>query len=166
MPILIGTSTATAFPFLSRTTTASSLPNPPSFSIVSVFLQVKSDRGRGVAVRCQSPPGPTEEGGESESETPSMMITSTSSSSWNASTYKWCAGIGGLGLIETSYLSYLKLSNSVAFCPIGGGRCGDVLNSDYASIFGNFFHPSVNRPFKNHLYYIRLLIKNFNSISL
>ncbi|KAH7690148.1 Thioredoxin-like protein [Dioscorea alata] len=46
------------------------------------------------------------------------------------------AGLGGLGLLETGYLTYLKLTNSEAFCPVGGGSCSDVLNSDYSSIFG------------------------------
>lgn len=48
------------------------------------------------------------------------------------------AGLGGLGLLETGYLTYLKLTNSEAFCPVGGGSCSDVLNSDYSSIFGNY----------------------------
>lgn len=53
-----------------------------------------------------------------------------------SSLYGWIAGIGGLGFIETAYLTYLKLSNTDVFCPVGGGSCGDVLNSDYALVFG------------------------------
>ncbi|XP_035845874.1 thiol-disulfide oxidoreductase LTO1-like [Helianthus annuus] len=52
------------------------------------------------------------------------------------SSYTWCTGLGGLGFLETSYLSYLKFTGSDAFCPIGGGSCGDVLNSSYAAVFG------------------------------
>ncbi|XVF18104.1 hypothetical protein REPUB_Repub10bG0183100 [Reevesia pubescens] len=48
----------------------------------------------------------------------------------------WRVGLGAIGLVETAYLTYLKLSDSDAFCPLGGGSCGDVLNSDYAVIFG------------------------------
>ena len=70
---------------------------------------------------------------ESESETPSSSSLASGS---GISTYSWCAGLGGIGFLETSYLTYLKLTNSDAFCPIGGGSCGDVLNSDYASVFG------------------------------
>jgi uncharacterized membrane protein len=40
-------------------------------------------------------------------------------------------------LLETGYLSYLKLTGSEAFCPVGGGGCGDVLDSDYSVVFGN-----------------------------
>lgn len=52
------------------------------------------------------------------------------------STYNWCAGIGALGFLETGYLTYLKLTGTDAFCPTGGGSCSDVLNSDYAVVFG------------------------------
>ncbi|KAJ6774703.1 hypothetical protein OIU79_017987 [Salix purpurea] len=44
--------------------------------------------------------------------------------------------LGGVGFLETAYLTFLKLTNSDAFCPIGGGNCGDVLSSDYAVVFG------------------------------
>lgn len=54
------------------------------------------------------------------------------------SSYTLSAGLAGLGLLETGYLSYVKLTNSNAFCPIGGGNCGDVLNSDYSLVFGNY----------------------------
>ncbi|PKA54007.1 hypothetical protein AXF42_Ash016172 [Apostasia shenzhenica] len=52
------------------------------------------------------------------------------------STSSWCAGLGGLGFLETAYLTYLKLSNSEAFCPTGGASCSDVLNSEYSYIYG------------------------------
>ena len=54
-------------------------------------------------------------------------------------TYRLSAGIAGIGFLETSYLTYLKLTGSEAFCPIGGSTCGDILNSDYALIFGIVF---------------------------
>lgn len=54
------------------------------------------------------------------------------------SPYTLSAGLAGLGLLETGYLSYVKLTDSNAFCPIGGGNCGDVLNSDYSLVFGNY----------------------------
>ncbi|KAK8673334.1 hypothetical protein V6N13_111677 [Hibiscus sabdariffa] len=72
---------------------------------------------------------------DSETETISAPSSSVSLASSN-STYNWRAGIGAVGLLETAYLTYLKLSGSDAFCPLGGGSCGDVLNSDYALIFG------------------------------
>lgn len=58
-------------------------------------------------------------------------------------TYKLYAGLGGIGFLETAYLTYLKLTNSAAFCPTGpgaGGSCGDILTSDYAVVFGNLFN--------------------------
>ncbi|GJT63002.1 thiol-disulfide oxidoreductase LTO1 [Tanacetum coccineum] len=57
-------------------------------------------------------------------------------SSSGGSLYSLCAGIGGLGFLETSYLTYSKLTGSEAFCPVGGGSCGDVLNSSYAVAYG------------------------------
>ncbi|KAJ7953190.1 thiol-disulfide oxidoreductase LTO1-like [Quillaja saponaria] len=69
---------------------------------------------------------------ESESETTKLASSSTSNL-----TYNLCTEIRGIGFLETTYLTYLKLTNSDAFCPIGGGTCGDILNSDYALVFGN-----------------------------
>lgn len=87
-------------------------------------------------IKCSSS-GPSQDT-ESEAETTSVPSTSSFSSSLASSnsTYNWRAGIGAVGIIETAYLTYLKLSGSDAFCPLGGGSCGDVLNSDYAFIFG------------------------------
>ncbi|KAH9295972.1 hypothetical protein KI387_039560, partial [Taxus chinensis] len=50
--------------------------------------------------------------------------------------YGWGAGLAVLGLIETSYLTYMKVVGSDVYCPMEGGSCGDVLNSRYASVFG------------------------------
>lgn len=57
----------------------------------------------------------------------------TSSTDW---TYKLISGIAGIGFIETSYLAYLKFTGSDVFCPVGGGTCSNILNSDYAVVFG------------------------------
>lgn len=51
-------------------------------------------------------------------------------------TYTWSSLIGGIGVVETAYLTYVKVTSSDALCAFGGGSCGDVLNSDYASVFG------------------------------
>ncbi|KAK9990067.1 hypothetical protein SO802_025052 [Lithocarpus litseifolius] len=80
-----------------------------------------------VSVNCLSS-GPGQDS-ESEPETTASAIATN----W---TDKLRAGLGGLGFVETTYLTYLKLTNSDAFCPIGGGSCGDILNSDYAVVFG------------------------------
>ncbi|GMH25163.1 hypothetical protein Nepgr_027006 [Nepenthes gracilis] len=122
-----------------------SFPSPnlslttPQFSpscFAPSVTKFKSDDYRGgfMVLRANySPrPGPDAESSE-DAETSS---SSSSPSSADNSTYNWCAGIGGLGFLETSYLTYLKLSDSDAFCPIGGGTCGDVLNSDYSLVFG------------------------------
>ncbi|KAF8377754.1 hypothetical protein HHK36_031139 [Tetracentron sinense] len=73
-------------------------------------------------VKCLSDPSKNAES-ESESE------SETSPPSRSISAYNWCAALGALGFIETGYLTYLKLTNSSAFCPTGGGSCGDILNS-------------------------------------
>ncbi|MED6193813.1 ribosome biosynthesis protein lto1 [Stylosanthes scabra] len=59
--------------------------------------------------------------------------TSSGAAEW---THKLTAGIAGIGFLETSYLTYLKLTGSEAFCPISGSPCSDILNSDYALVFG------------------------------
>ncbi|KAK7253000.1 hypothetical protein RIF29_37360 [Crotalaria pallida] len=68
-----------------------------------------------------------------EPEPDSTVVSISGSSDW---TYKLTAGIAGIGFLETSYLSYLKLTGSDAFCPVGGGSCSDILDSDYAAVFG------------------------------
>ncbi|RZC30233.1 Thiol-disulfide oxidoreductase LTO1 isoform A [Glycine soja] len=40
------------------------------------------------------------------------------------------------GFLETLYLTYLKLTGADAFCPVGGGSCSKILDSDYAVVFG------------------------------
>ncbi|KAF5463531.1 hypothetical protein F2P56_019435 [Juglans regia] len=82
-------------------------------------------------VKCLS----SEPSQDAESEAETTTPASSSSSSSNL-TYKWYVGLGAIGFVETTYLTYLKLTNSDAFCPIGGGTCGNILNSDYAVVFG------------------------------
>ena len=85
--------------------------------------------------RCCAEPPPSP-----EQETPAPP-PAPPSSLWGVSTSAWTAGVAGLGLLETGYLSYLKLTGSEAFCPVGGGGCGDVLDSDYSVVFGNLCRP-------------------------
>ncbi|KAF3793187.1 Thiol-disulfide oxidoreductase [Nymphaea thermarum] len=68
------------------------------------------------------------------SSQPSSTFSSPPPSS--SSSYGWSAAIGAVGFVETSYLTYLKVTGSDAFCPIGGGSCSTVLNSEYGSVFG------------------------------
>ncbi|MBD0267523.1 MAG: vitamin K epoxide reductase family protein [Cyanobacteria bacterium Co-bin8] len=44
------------------------------------------------------------------------------------------AGIAGLGILETGYLTWSKLTGNVVACPVEG--CDRVLNSPYATVFG------------------------------
>ncbi|KAL7255604.1 hypothetical protein ACSBR1_009694 [Camellia fascicularis] len=102
-----------------------------SFTPLPFITQIKNGWTRRIPmlhVKCLTEPSRDM---ESEAETETETLSSASISS-----YSWCAGLGGLGFLETSYLTYLKLTNSDAFCPIGGATCGDILNSDYASVFG------------------------------
>lgn len=78
---------------------------------------------------------------DSEAETTSSPpLSTTPSSSANDSGItglNWYAGLGGLGFLETSYLTYLKLTDTDVFCPVGGGgSCGSVLSSEYSVVFG------------------------------
>jgi len=83
-------------------------------------------------------PGPIND--VDKSEDANQLPASTSGP--DISSYSWCAALGGVGFVETAYLTYLKLTNSEAFCPVGGGSCGDVLNSDYAMVLGMFANSS------------------------
>ncbi|KAJ0097406.1 hypothetical protein Patl1_29195 [Pistacia atlantica] len=112
--------------FISLSSPSYLSPTSPQFKCLGARTRVLV-----LPAKCLSS-GPREET-ESKPETKRSLSSSLSSSS---STYNWCVGIGGVGFIETAYLSYLKLTNSDAFCPSGGGNCGDVLNSDYAVVFG------------------------------
>ncbi|KAI3451376.1 hypothetical protein Pfo_008041 [Paulownia fortunei] len=118
---------------------------PPLFPIPSHFKKgVWGQRFVLVNVKCAS------EGSKgtvrSESGTtwssPSSLESSSSSSTVideddrSISAYKWCAALGGIGFLETAYLTYLKLSDSDAFCPMGGGSCTTILTSDFSSVFG------------------------------
>ncbi|KAF7062170.1 hypothetical protein CFC21_068799 [Triticum aestivum] len=81
---------------------------------------------------CAEPPSPQQQ----ETPAPLPSPPELPSSLWGVSTSAWTAGVAGLGLLETGYLSYLKLTGSEAFCPVSGGGCGDVLDSDYSVVFG------------------------------
>lgn len=92
-----------------------------------------------VPVFCLS--GGTNQDTEPEADTTPLDSSSSFSPSISSnSTYNLCAALGGIGFVETAYLSYLKLANAAAFCPIGGGSCDDVLNSEYAAVFGITFN--------------------------
>ncbi|KAK4790375.1 hypothetical protein SAY86_017679 [Trapa natans] len=110
------------------------LPILPPLSPSSSFLQLKRDSLRRLVVIPVKNCSPSGKSKDVEAEPKAGLPSSPFSG--NLSTYKWCAGLGGIGFVETAYLSYLKFSDSGAFCPIGGGTCDDVLNSDYASVFG------------------------------
>ncbi|KAG8662849.1 thiol-disulfide oxidoreductase LTO1 isoform X2 [Manihot esculenta] len=109
------------------------LPSLPSRS-VTARTQFKG-WCRGLRVKCMSSGANQDAESESETTTSSSPPYPSLSSS-SISTYNWCAALGGTGFLETVYLTYLKLTDSDAFCPLGGGSCGDVLNSDYAIVFG------------------------------
>uniref|UniRef100_A0A7N0TUW3 Vitamin K epoxide reductase domain-containing protein n=1 Tax=Kalanchoe fedtschenkoi TaxID=63787 RepID=A0A7N0TUW3_KALFE len=117
-------------------------PSPPSLCRSASRLSppriapFKSGVGvRGVLLRIQCLQQDQKGADDVNAETSSSSSSSSASSS-SVSAYRWSAGLGGLGLIETAYLSYLKLTQSDAFCPIGGQTCGDILNSDYAVVYG------------------------------
>lgn len=110
---------------------------PARSNSISSLIQLKRDSGRRLLllrVNCSSR---QVEDAETESESESKVVLPDTSADTSISAYNWCAALGGIGFLETSYLTYLKLTNSEAFCPVGdGGTCGDILNSSYSSVFG------------------------------
>ncbi|KAL0332770.1 UNVERIFIED_CONTAM: Thiol-disulfide oxidoreductase LTO1 [Sesamum calycinum] len=117
---------------------------PPRFPVPS--HSKKGVWGRGLVVLKVNCVSERSKGSaQSESETTSLSpscLESSSSSTFieederSISAYKWCAALGGIGFAETGYLTYLKLTDTDAFCPMGGGSCTTILNSDYSSILG------------------------------
>ncbi|XP_010905231.1 thiol-disulfide oxidoreductase LTO1 [Elaeis guineensis] len=96
-----------------------------SFARTSPISTSPFKRTLGCPLKCWAGPSP-------EVDTEDSKKTSL----WGISTSTWCAGLGTLGFLETGYLTYSKLTDSEAFCPVGGGSCSDVLNSDYSFVFG------------------------------
>lgn len=75
----------------------------------------------------------------SSSESPPSSSAPGGDDGADVSAYKWIAALGGIGFLETAYLTYLKLTDSDAFCPTGGVSCTTILTSDYSSVFGNLW---------------------------
>ncbi|KAD7479085.1 hypothetical protein E3N88_02221 [Mikania micrantha] len=99
-------------------------------------LYIESDRvrchGRQVLIQVKCLNDSNRDNVESEP----TSVSSGASGPAGISSYSWCAGFGGLGFLETGYLTYLKLTGLDAMCPVGGGSCNDILNSSYAAIYG------------------------------
>lgn len=75
--------------------------------------------------------------GDAETESESKVLSPDTYADSSISAYNWCAALGGIGFLETSYLTFLKFTDSEAFCPAGaGGSCSDILNSSYSDVFG------------------------------
>nr|XP_016452151.1 PREDICTED: thiol-disulfide oxidoreductase LTO1-like [Nicotiana tabacum] len=128
MASLIGVSSS---PFPTQT---SHLP-PSRSNSISSLIQLKRDSARRLLLLRVSCSSRKVEDAETESE-PKVVLSNTSADT-SISAYNWCAALGGVGFFETSYLTYLKLTNSEAFCPVGdGSSCGNILNSSYSAVFG------------------------------
>ncbi|KAG8373609.1 hypothetical protein BUALT_Bualt11G0042100 [Buddleja alternifolia] len=153
---LMMTTTKTSFFNISSSSLSSSLPlhqtlslsfpSPHSFSPPLLHLK-KGIWGQGlrlVQVNCVSKHSKQSAESESKRITPSSSESSSSSparidgddDSTSISSYRWCAGLGAIGFVETAYLTFLKLTNSDAFCPTGGASCTTILTSEYSSVFG------------------------------
>lgn len=107
-------------------------------SNIDIFIAcfVKRDSGRRLLllrVNCSS-----RQVGDAETESESKVLSPDTYADSSISAYNWCAALGGIGFLETSYLTFLKFTDSEAFCPAGaGGSCSDILNSSYSDVFGN-----------------------------
>uniref|UniRef100_A0A0D9VP60 Vitamin K epoxide reductase domain-containing protein n=1 Tax=Leersia perrieri TaxID=77586 RepID=A0A0D9VP60_9ORYZ len=128
---------------ISSTLSTSFLHSPTRFAVAVTIATANTSSSsrikRFARFRCCVEPSssPEEEKPAIPIPTPLPVKPSVASSSlWGISTSTWSAGVAGLGLLETGYLSYLKLTGSEAFCPVGGGGCGNVLQSDYSVVFG------------------------------
>uniref|UniRef100_M4D217 Uncharacterized protein n=1 Tax=Brassica campestris TaxID=3711 RepID=M4D217_BRACM len=89
---------------------------------------------RRFSIKCSS--SDPEDAVDSAPSLSSSTSSSTSEVFINSPRYKWFTVLGGIEMLDTAYLTYLKLTGSDVFCPVGGGTCSDVLNSDYALVFG------------------------------
>ncbi|CAA7035697.1 unnamed protein product [Microthlaspi erraticum] len=107
---------------------------PPSSNVYPRRFEVSDRRFPVFPIKCSS--SEQDDGGDSAPSISTSSSSSTSELATDSSTYSWYTGIGVIGMLDTAYLTYLKLTGSDAFCPVGGGTCGDVLNSDYAVVFG------------------------------
>ncbi|CAN7033361.1 unnamed protein product [Brassica rapa subsp. trilocularis] len=106
------------------------------FSDIDILLELAHTPkwyGRHCHVSCYS--SVPEDAVDSAPSLSSSTSSSTSEVFINSPRYNWFTVLGGIGMLDTAYLTYLKLTGSDAFCPVGGGTCGDVLNSDYALVF-------------------------------
>nr|XP_043632056.1 thiol-disulfide oxidoreductase LTO1 [Erigeron canadensis] len=125
---------------LSSSTTLFSHRYPLSFSVkLNKNCRFLERRLVLLQVKCLNEPTSSSNRDSVDSEISSSSSSSSLSSSSGGggiSSYSWCAGIGGLGFLETTYLYYSKLTGLDAFCPVGGGSCGDILNSNYALVYG------------------------------
>nr|VDC99046.1 unnamed protein product [Brassica oleracea] len=88
---------------------------------------------RRFSIKCSS--SDPEDAVDSAQSLSSSSSSSTSEVFINSPRYNWFTVLGGIGMLDTAYLTYLKLTGSDAFFPVGGGTCGDVVNSDYAVVF-------------------------------
>lgn len=73
---------------------------------------------------------------EPEPELSAETIPSTDEHGGLLVTNGLITGLAAVGFVETAYLAFVKLSGGAVSCPLGGGTCNDVLNSEYATVFG------------------------------
>ncbi|KAL6543509.1 hypothetical protein OROHE_010131 [Orobanche hederae] len=142
--------TATGFTVLSYYFPCHRIPFlrfPPLSTIHPLLKQKRFRRQRFmlVNVKCKLEGSNCKSTFQSESKTPlSLPSSSEPSSSFTSvtdednrsiSAYKWCAALGCIGFLETTYMTYLKLTGADIFCPMGGGSCTTILTSEFSSLF-------------------------------
>ncbi|XP_073296518.1 thiol-disulfide oxidoreductase LTO1 isoform X1 [Primulina huaijiensis] len=126
-------------PSLSRPFYAHSIPRGKNGAwrreVLILRLNCVSERNKGAE--------PAQSEFQTTAPDPAPSESSSSYSSGNhgdddtgISVYKWCTVLGGVGFLETAYLTYLKFTDSDAFCPVGEGSCTTILTSDYSYVFG------------------------------
>ncbi|CAN6308150.1 unnamed protein product [Urochloa humidicola] len=122
---------------ISAALTISFLPSPTRLAVPTAAFS-SSRIKRAARFRCCAEPSSQKQETSAAPPTPpaEKPASAPPSSLLGISTSTWSAGVAGLGFLETGYLTYLKLTGSEAFCPISGGGCGDILDSDYSVVFG------------------------------
>lgn len=69
-------------------------------------------------------------------------------------------GLASIGVLETAYLTFEKLTGGPVACAVGGGGCSDVLDSEYGTLFGQYIcsTPSSLPPLASHVRYCDVVL--------
>ncbi|KAL7104084.1 hypothetical protein ACP275_08G222300 [Erythranthe tilingii] len=111
--------------------------SPTSFPILSHFKKgVWGQRFELLKLNCKSEECNLCEDSVRSLQPPSSSSVITGEDDWSISSNRWCAALGGIGFLETAYLTYLQITDSDAFFPTEWGSSTTILTSAYIPLFG------------------------------